>query len=827
MLDQLGRDLRHALRALWRDRSFTATTLATLALCLAANAAIFAVVQAVLLRPLPFPEPDRLVKMYNAYPGAGAVRGDNGVPDYDDRVRETTAFEAIALYRTQGATLGGDGGADAERVTSMPVTPSFFRILRAAPFRGRLFTDQDGEIGQHEKVVLSYGLWQRLFAGQDAAVGQTVRLGGVLHTVVGVMPAGFRFVTGELQLWTPAAFTPEERADDRRHSNNWQMLARLAPGATIEEAQRQIDAVNARNLERFPQFREVLTNAGFHTPVFSFHDDLISETRATLWLLWAFAGFVLLIGALNVANLVSVRATTQVRELVTRLALGATLTALTRQILTEALVLTAAGGALGLVVGWWALRAAPLLGLDQLPRGSEIALDGWVAAYTFGMVALVGVLVAVVPVMRLRHVDVAGAIREEGRSGTASRRMLALRRTLVASQVGFALVLLVGAGMLLASFSRILAINPGFRAEGVLTGRISLPAARYKDDAALRAAYERLLPSLRAIPGVTAVGLTSSLPFGGDYSDSVILAEGYQMAPGESVISPSQIAVSEGLAEALGMSIVRGRTFDARDAAGAPRTVVVDERLAQRFWKGQDPLGRRLYFPSDPGDLLKPPADDKWLTVVGVVGNVKLRALASGGGSGLFGAYYLPLAQSPDRGVAIVARTAQTPESITAAVRQAVRGVDASVPVYDVSTMEARLDDALTDRRTPMILAVSFAGVALLLAAVGLYGVLAYQVAQRSREIGIRMALGASATGIFQMVLREGGMVVGAGAALGMVGAWLLRATLQAQLYEVDAMDPRVLAIVGGVLTAVALVACLLPARRAASTDPAQALADR
>ena len=365
MADQTIRDLRHAVRSLLRDRGFTVTTLATLALCLAANAAIFAVVQAVILRPLPFPEPERLVTIQNSYPGAGAPIADNGVPDYDDRRRETTAFEEIALYRTSGSTVGGDGG-EPERLTSMLATPSFFRILRASPHRGRLFTDADGEVGQHEKVLLSYGLWQRLFAGQESAVGQTLRVNGVVYTVVGVMPADFRFVSNEVQFWTPAAFTAAERADDRRHSNSWQMLARLKPETSIATAQQQIDALNARNLDRFPHFKEVLVNAGFHTGVFGFHDNLVRESRGTLWLLWAFATFVLLIGALNVANLVSVRATAQVRELVTRLALGASLGALTRQILTEALVLTSMGGALGLLLGWWALRAAPVLGLDAL-----------------------------------------------------------------------------------------------------------------------------------------------------------------------------------------------------------------------------------------------------------------------------------------------------------------------------------------------------------------------------------------------------------------------------------------------------------------------------
>jgi putative ABC transport system permease protein len=323
------------------------------------------------------------------------------------------------------------------------------------------------------------------------------------------------------------------------------------------------------------------------------------------------------------------------------------------------------------------------------------------------------------------------------------------------------------------------------------------------------------------------VGLTSSLPFAGDYSDSVILAEGYQMAPGESVISPSQISVTDGLFDALGMTLVQGRGIDGRDSATTPRAVVVDERLAQRFWPGQDPLGRRLYFPSDPNDLLKPPPLDQWMSVVGVVRPVRLRGLADGGNSGLFGAYYYPLAQFTYRGLSIVIRTTQDPQALTSAMRAAVRQVDPAVPVYDVRTMSARLDGALTDRRTPMILALTFAAVALLLAAVGLYGVLAYQVAQRSREIGIRMALGASAPGIFQMVLREGGLVVGAGTVVGLAGAWLLRRTMQGQLYEVDAMDPRVIGAVALVLGAVALVACVLPARRAASTDPAIALTDR
>ncbi len=828
MLDQLARDLKHAARALWRDRSFTATTVATLALCLAANAAIFAVVQAVLLAPLPFPEPDRLVKMYNAYPGAGALRGDNGVPDYDDRVRETTAFEAIALYRTQGATLGGDGGAEAERVTSMPVTPSFFRILRTAPFRGRLFADADGEHGQHEKVVLSYGLWQRLFAGQDSAIGQSVRVNGVPFTVVGVLPAEF-----------PLRDATRCRCGRPRPSpqRSGPTIGATATAGRCSRVWPRAPPCKRRSAKSMRSTRATSTASRRSSPCSStpVSTPCCSASTTTWWPNPARP--CACSGALPPSCCSSARSTSptscrcEPRRRCARWSRA--WHSAPRSGRSRARFSPRRSCSRPWAAPWdccWAGgRCAPRrwLGLDALPRGGEIGLDGAVAAYTLGLVALVGVLVTVLPVLRLRHLDVAGAIREEGRSGTASRRMLAMRRVLVTGQVAFALVLLVGAGMLLASFSRVLAIDPGFRAEGVFTGRIALPAARYADDAALRSAYDRLLLALRAIPGASAAGLTDSLPFSGDYSDSVILAEGYQMAPGESVISPSQIRVSEGLTEALGMSFVRGRAFDARDGAGAPRVVIVDERLAQRFWKDQDAIGRRLYFPSDPSDMLKPPADDQWLTVVGVVRNVRLRALAAPAGSGLFGAYYFPLAQSTDRSVSIVIRTTQPPELLTSAVRAAVRGVDAAVPVYDVSSMRARLDGAMTDRRTPMILAVTFAAVALLLCAVGLYGVLAYQVAQRSREIGIRMALGASAPGIFQMVLREGALVIGVGVAAGLAGAWALRTVLQAQLYEVDAMEPAVLVAVVTVLTVTALVACTVPARRAAATDPAQALADR
>lgn len=826
VVDRLFQDLRFAGRLLWKDRSFSLTTIATLALCLAANVAIFAVVNGVLLKPLPFPEPDRLVRLFNKYPGAGVdAGGSNGVPDYFDRRRDMTSLEETALFREAGVTLSGSGLAEAERIQAMTVTPTFFRVLRAQPLRGQLFTDAQGELGQEKVTILSHGLWQRLFGGRDDAIGQDIRLGGELYKVVGVMPRDFVFLNPDIQLYRPAAFTAREKSDDSRHSNNWQQFGRLKPGATLQQAQSQLDAINAANLERFPQWREVLKNARFGSDVVDFQAYLIGERRATLTMLWGGAIFVLLIGCVNVANLVLVRSTSRIRELATRHAMGATFGRLSRQALTESTVLSLAGGAAGLALGWWALRAAPFFGLDRLPSGLGLALDAPVVGFTVVLVLIVGIGVGMIPVIAMRRANMAQVIREEGRSGTQGRGPRLMRRVLVTSQVAFALILLIGAGVLLASFDRVLNINPGFRADHVLTGTVSLPASRYKDDAALRAATDRILERIRAVPGVEGAGMTTTLPFSGSYNDSVILAEGYQMQKGESLISPSQVVASPGYFEAMGTTLVAGRYFTAADTEDRPRVLMIDSRLAKRFWPNGDALGKRMYFPTDINNIMTKPTEEQMMTIVGVIEPMRLRGLVDSQQQAV-GAYYFPLRQSLSRTLGIAIRTAQQPDAVTAAVRREIAQVDPEMPFYGVRTMDDRLALSLMDRRTPMRLATGFAGVALFLAAIGIYGVLAYQVSQRRREIGIRMALGAEQGSIFNLVLKEGGLIVGAGAVLGLVGAFALRQTLQTQLYETGAMDPRVVAAVAGMLILVALVACVLPARRAAKTDPLIALSD-
>ena len=402
-MERLLQDARFAVRLLFKDRGFTTTAILTLAVCIGANTAIFAVVNAVLLQPLPVRDAGQLMHMYNAYPGAGLAdgRGSTGVPDYFDRLRETDVFQEQALYNTRGVTLNGSG--EAQRVRSMLATPSLLRLLRIQPVRGRIFTDEEGEVGKDNKVILTYAAWQQWFGGQDSAVGSDLRLNGQPYAIVGVLPRGFSFLDPEVRIWTPLAFTAEQKSDDSRHSNNWSYIGRLKPGATLEQARQQIDALNKRNLDRFPNFKEILINAGFHTVVVPLQAHLVRDVRSTLYLLWGGVVFVLLVGAVNVTNLMLVRSSARMKELATRHALGAGFGRIARQLLTETLLLAIAGGALGLALGYGGVRALSLLSLDQTPQGTSVAIDSTVVAFT-GLLALaLTVIIGVVPVLGLRH----------------------------------------------------------------------------------------------------------------------------------------------------------------------------------------------------------------------------------------------------------------------------------------------------------------------------------------------------------------------------------------------------------------------------------------
>lgn len=817
----LFQDVRFATRLLIKDRNFTVTALLTLAVCIGANAAIFSIVRSVVLKPLPVPGADRIVAFHNNYPNAGTAHGSNGVPDYFDRLAQMNATSELALYRRQGATLGGKDGA--RRLVTVRATPSFFRLVSMQPQHGRIFRDDEGELGKENVAILSHALWQREFGGARDVVGQELKLSGTTYEVVGVAPAEFKFLWNDIDVYIPTAFSPREKADESRHSNNWQMIGLLKPGRTVSNAQEQVNAINHRNEARFPQFAKLLRDAGFHTSVAQLQSELIEDIRPVLMLLWGGVVFVLLIGCLNIANLVLVRASGRRREMATRHAIGANLRRLARQLLTETTLLSIAGGAIGLLLGWWALRLVPTLGLDEMPRGHEIALDLSSAAVILGVAVSIGFLTGLVPVARLRRLNLNNALREEGRAGTAARTTNRLRRGLATAQVTIAFVLLIGAGLLLVSFQNVLRIDPGFTAGGVVTGAISLPSTSYQNEA--RAPFvARLLASLRALPGVENAGVTSTVPMSGDHSDSVILAEGYQMKEGESLVSPSEIDASDGYFETMKIGLVRGRVFDARDTATSTPVVIVDERLAAHFWPGKDPIGRRMHQPGSTENLFKTGPDTKWLTVVDVVKEVQYDGLATGKPS--VGAYYFPYAQWPVNTMGLMVRTSRSGDAIIPELQKAIAALDPMLPLYAVHTMDEYVSDALISRRVPMLLAMAFAGVSLFLSAIGIYGVLAYGVAQRRREIGIRLALGSTSREVFGLVLRDGVKIVALGLVLGLVGLIGLREMLAAVLFGVTPMDPIVIASVAGALSAVALLAMVIPAQRAASVNPASALTE-
>lgn len=823
-MDTLRQDLSFAFRVLWKDRAFAATTILTLALCIGANSAIFTVVRSVLLRPLPYPESERLVSTFEAFPGAGVERAGTSVPNYFDQRALTDVFESFALYQFSDYRVGQ--GASAEPVAALRVTPSFFSVLRARTVRGRLFKEEEGTPGQEHVALFSHAFAARQPGGVDAIVGREIRLNDHPYTVVGVLPEDFAFVDPNVRVWTPLAFTPEERADDHRYSQNHQAIGRLAPGVTVAQAQARLDAFTLRNLERAGSLRATLENAGYATRVVPFGDDLVRDVRASLHLLWGGVVLVLLLAVVNIVNLSLARSTARAKELATRQALGAGRIRVVRLLVTEATILTVLGGLAGLGLGLWSLDAADWMGLADLPRAHEIQMDGTVVTLTLGIALLLGVVIGGVSAMQTRSVSPGLLLREEGRSGTLGRTGRYMGKSLVVAQVAVAFVLLIGAMLLLASFRSVLAVDPGFTAKDVLTGRVSPLATAYPDDAAVLAYIDRTLERIRALPGVEEAGVSSFLPFSSDESSRVIFPEGYAPVRGETVVSPHQLSVSPGYLEALRIPLRRGRLFTASDSASSPRVVIVDEALSQRFWPDTDPIGRRMYFPQRPEDVANPGPDVIWLRVVGVLSAVKLKGLVEGEEQARAGAYYVPFAQNPSRNVGFAIRTRDGADTsgVTAAVQRALAEVDPEMQLFDVVPMPERVERSLNPRRAPMLLSLGFGLVALLLASVGIYGVLAYQVVQRTREIGIRLAVGSDAAGVLRLILGEGLLLVVIGLVGGVAGAIALRSVIASQLYGVSPLDPLVMIAVMLIMAIASLTACVGPAMRASKVDPVVAL---
>jgi predicted permease len=818
-MDAFLLDLKYAVRSLWRAKGFAVTVLLTFAICIAANTALFAIVNSVVLRPLPLPEANSILLMSNEYPKAGVIGlNASSSGDYFDRLREITVFESQAEFRQRDQTV--EVNELPQRVHAMAVTPSWFTLLRVTPALGRPFLEEEGEVGREREVILSHGLWEQLYAGDKSAIGRDLRISGQPFKIVGVMPANFDFIDPEVRLWMPIAFTAEEKT--QHHSNNWTYIGRLKPGATLEQAQAQVDALNSENLERFPEFKEILINAGFHTVVKPLQDILTEGVKKTLYLLWGGAILVLLIGGLNVANLALTRLSLRRKEMATRIALGAGRLQLMRQLILENVGLALLGGVGGIVLGAGLLRTLSVVGLEHMPRAGEVHMDAMVILVSLGLSVVAGLFVGLFPLVSASKIGINDALHEDSRTGTTGKKTRSVRQLLVAAQIGFAFALLMGAALFLTSFRRLLQVDPGFRPDGVVTASVSLPRSKYTKPEDWRGFLNRALPAVRAIPGVTKAGATDVIPLSGDHNDEVILAEGYQMKPGESIISPFRMDISPGYFEAMGISMTKGRSFDERDNETAPRVVIVDEQLAQHFWPNSDPVGRRMYLPGNPQDLLKVDEHTTWLTVVGVVRNLRYEHLEDRGGSA--GAYYRPIEQDPDNTFTFALKAAGNTDPAVQALRAEISRLDPDLAVFDVHSMSERIDLSLAARKTSMLLANAFGGVALFLAMLGIYGVLAYLVAQRTREIGIRVALGSSRGSILKMVLREGLELVVVGLVLGIIAAVSMQKAVASEIYGVRALDPLVLLSVMAVLAIVALAACAVPARRAMRVDPIIAL---
>ena len=813
------RDLKYAVLSLWRAKNFALTVAITFAICIAANTALFAIVNSVVLRPLPVPEANSILLMSNEYPKAGVI-GNNSTSsgDYFDRLHEITAFESQAMFHLRDQTLELNGLP--QRIHGMVVTPSWFTLLRISPEFGRPFAEEEGNVGREREVILSHGLWQQLYAGDKSALGRELRISGQPFTVVGVMPANFDFIDPDVRLWVPTAFTPEDK--NVRHSNNWYYIGRLKPGATLKQAQAQVDALNNENFERFPEVKEILINAGFHTVTKPLQDLVTGGVKRTLYLLWGGALLILLIGGMNIANLALTRLSLRRKEMATRIALGAGATQLMRHLILENLTLALLGGVIGIALGAGVLRTLSLIGLEHLPRAREVHLDAAVILVALGLSLVSGLFVAVFPLVSVLKIGIGEALHETSRTGSTGKRMRKVRQLLVAAQIGFAFALLVGAALFLTSFRRLLQVDPGFKAEGVVTASVALPRSRYTKEEDRRKFMNRALPVVQAIPGVTRAAATDVIPLGGGHDDNVIFAEGYQMKAGESLVSPLSINVTPGYFEAMGISMLRGRTFEDRDNENAPRVVIVDERLAKHFWPDSDPIGRRMYLPSDSKDLMKTDEHTVWLTVVGVARTLRYENLDDSGAT--VGAYYFPFTQNSDNNFTFALKTAGNPDPVVQALRAEIFRLDPELAVFDAHSMSERIDLSLSSRRTSMLLANAFGGVALFLATLGIYGVVAYLVAQRTREIGIRVALGSTPGNILKLVLWEGFALVLLGLVFGTVGAASLQKFVATEIYGVQPLDPLVLASVMALLMSVALAACAIPARRAMRVEPTVAL---
>jgi putative ABC transport system permease protein len=804
-METLLQDFKYGVRMLYKNRGFTAIALLALALGIGANTAIFSVVNSVLLRPLPYRDPQRLIMIWENYQQRGGPEREWASPaDFRDFRDQAQSFEHVAALVGWGPTLTGqDEPADLQGAA---VSYDTFEMLGVEPALGRSFRADEDRAGAERVAVLSHNLWQRRFGSDPAIVGKNLTLGGESYAVIGVMPRGFSFpILKDTEIWRPITPALAAIPGCDRGCVILRVIAKLNPGVPIEAARAEMTALTSRLAEQYPE-----SNKGVGATLVPLHEQLVGDVRPAMLVLLGAVGLVLLIACANVANLLLARAAAREKEVAIRAALGASRSRLIRQHLTESLVLAVIGGALGLLTAFWIVDLLVSVAPKGTPRIEEVAIDPIVLAFTFGTAMLTGIAFGLAPALLSSRTNFNSTLKEGGRDTSATSRGARVRSGLVVSEVALALMLLIGAGLLIKSFINLQRVDPGFNPKSVLRIDVSLPRTRYPERNQSASFYKELLDRVAALPGVQSAGAVSSLPLSGGGTDSNFAIEGQPAAEPDQRPVAWYSSVTPGYFRAMGIRLLKGRELTEADNADARKTVVISESMARRYFTDQDPLGKRIVFGggNDPREI------------VGVVSDVKFFGLNLDARPSM----YYPHAQNPARGMSLVVRTQGGPLSLAAAIRGQVSALDRNLAVSNVMTMEQLVGASLSEPRFVLLLLGAFASVAMLLSAIGVYGVVSYSVTQRSHEIGVRMALGAQMSDVLKLVVGQGMTLVLGGVGLGLIAAFALSRVMESLLFGVSATDLTTFAATSIILAAVALGACLVPARRATKVGPMESL---
>ena len=814
MFDTLINDVRYALRTLLARPGFSSAVVLTLALGIGANALVFSLIDGLFLKALPYRDDASLIDLSNRYVKSGPQRAGVSIPDFIDRRDGVPALSDIALYTGASLNLSTESGP--QRLQALRATPSLFPTLGVGAALGRTFTEDEARVGNDKVIVLGNALWRNGFNADPDIVGRDLRIDGEKWKVVGVMPEGFMFPNRDFQLFVPFAFTEEQLGDRQRGHEFSGSVARLAPGADLAQVQAQCDAIIRRNAERIGAmgadgagFRSFIESSGFTVNAQPLRSILAGDQAGTLLMLQGAVGLVLLIVCANLANLLLTRLSARQKEISVRAALGAGRRRITRQLFIETCLLAFAGGVIGVLLA--VLGARLVAGSGLLPNWVEIGLNWRMIGFGFVLSLLAAIMFGLLPILSSVTSPSQQALREGGRFGGGGRSARRTRNALVVVQLALAVTLLAGSGLLLRSFSKVLDESPGFDSGGVLTAAINLSTQRYPEERERLAAFARVLERVRALPGVSAAGLSDVVPFDGSDGGS-----SYRVVGREQTGTPSHarvLSVDGGYFDTLGIPLLRGREFTRADWDAAAKVVVIDQTFERKQFPAGDAIGSQL-------DMGRPSAPDNY-TIIGVVGDARYADLAA---ENREETYYFNFAESPTNSAVLALRSPIPPAALVEPLRNAIRAVDADLPLFDVKTMQERIDLSLSGRRVPMQLLGVFAVIALVLAGIGIYGVLAFAVTQRTGEFGVRMAIGADAARIRRQVIGDGASLIGSGLGLGLIGAIGLGLVLRSQLFGVGAIDLPSLAAVIGLLGAIAFVACWLPARRAAAIDAIEAL---